>query len=302
VDCLVGRCRAEELRVFPAQLLGRLEQAIGPQVLLPEAVYRAWNVARDGIDRLLQALEALGGARVDELQRRVFAMLLDIVHVHGGALARPRDKRTLARLRNFLCHLAAFPLPQRIAAVQERHALVAQPAQHPPQPHREVAAQVVVDHDLRLRRDPALVHARGEFLDVWKRVPAVLPGLLAGEILVHVQEVRSGNVGLGVGAAPFFGVHEVVANVEDHPLGVGEVLRQLVGRDQHLFHQLSNPASSTCSRFSTRMATMPLATITAIPAHSSGARRSPQTRNVAMAAKTSVEYDSAPTTRVLPVR
>src|ERR1700682_2833015 len=92
VHGLLGRGRAEKLGVFLAQLLGRLEQAIGPQVLLPEAVHRAGNVARDGIDRLLQSLEALGGARVDELQRRIFAMLLDVAYVHGGALAWPRDE------------------------------------------------------------------------------------------------------------------------------------------------------------------------------------------------------------------
>src|ERR1700693_4197481 len=62
VHRLFGRCRAQEFRELAAQLLRSVEAPVGIEVLLPEAVHGAWDVTRDRIDRLLQALEALGGA------------------------------------------------------------------------------------------------------------------------------------------------------------------------------------------------------------------------------------------------
>ena len=50
------------------------------------------------------------------------------------------------------------------------------------------------------------------------------------------------------------------------------------------------------------MAMMPLSTMTAMPAHSSGAGCSLHMMSVAAVAKRIVEYERAPTTSVLPVR
>src|SRR3954462_11365005 len=61
-----------DLLEFLLQLRRRLEGAVRADVLVAEAVPRAGNVARDPVDRLLLAAEALGGARIEK--QRVVAL------------------------------------------------------------------------------------------------------------------------------------------------------------------------------------------------------------------------------------
>src|SRR5258706_15953414 len=67
---MVNRVRrgvaAEQCVELAAQRRGRLEGAVGAEVVLEEAVQRARDVAGDGIERLPLAAEALCGAGVDE--------------------------------------------------------------------------------------------------------------------------------------------------------------------------------------------------------------------------------------------
>jgi len=56
-------------------------------------------------------------------------------------------------------------------------------------------------------------------------MPAVAPGLGRGQIVVEMQKARAGNVRLRVFSAAAPGPSEIVPAVEDHPVGVGEMLR-----------------------------------------------------------------------------
>src|SRR2546430_456141 len=132
---------SEQLAELRAQLLRRLEAPVRIQVLLPEAVDGAGNVAGDGIDGLHEALETLGGTRVEQLDRGILAETLDEGQVDGPAEMRLRLERALARRRHVLRDRTAFLLPERITAVEEGGVLMAEPAQHPPQAHGEIAAE-----------------------------------------------------------------------------------------------------------------------------------------------------------------
>src|SRR5258708_6962708 len=183
VDRDIGARAGEQLLVLGAQLPRRLEAPVGCEVRLPEPVHRAGDVARDRINRLLLAAETLGGARVDQLERRVLVESLDETHVDGRAGTRMRNEGARTRRGNLPRERPSLLLPKRETAVEERHALVPQPAQHPPQAHGAVAAEVVVRYRLHAGSDTACVHLRGEGGDVRERGAPVLAGLGAGQVL-----------------------------------------------------------------------------------------------------------------------
>ena len=62
-----------------------------------------------------------------------------------------------------------------------------------------------------------------------QRVPAVEPRFRARQIGLHVQKPGPWNVGLLIRTSPEGVVAEVVATVPDHPFGIVEVRRQLLG-------------------------------------------------------------------------
>ena len=274
--CVAARASPMMSRNSVAQLLRRLEEAVGVEVRLPEAVHRARDVARRP-DR---------SAPFTPLKRSALRASMSV------AVGRLRKWSTNAAstvapsigLRDERARSAAAAGPSAIGrpsffhcgncAVEQRHLVVPEPAQHPPQAHRPVAAHVVVDHDLAAGRDAAAVHLLREDVEVGQRMPAVLARLRSGEVVVDVHEVRVGNVALGVDLRSAVRVHQVVARVDHDPVGVVQVPRQLLRRNQHLRHvspriplPRSVPSSPPASRCS------PLATMTAMPAHSSARER-----------------------------
>ena len=126
--------------------------------------------------------------------------------------------------------------PERKAAVEEGGTLVSQPAQHPPEAHREISGEVVVDHDLFPRRHAARIDLRGERFEVGQRMAAVHSSLRPGEVVVHVQEIRARDMSGGVGARPLVRIEQVVARVEYDPVGIIQVGGELFRRYQDLFH------------------------------------------------------------------
>jgi hypothetical protein len=99
------------------------------------------------------------------------------VHVDRFAQVRARHERSLPGRGHVLRYRAALLHPQGIFPVEQRDLFVAQPPQHPPEAHREVAAEVVVYDDLRVGRDAALVDLGCEYTEVRERMAAVVSGL-----------------------------------------------------------------------------------------------------------------------------
>src|SRR5690554_5712812 len=105
--------------------------------------------------------------------------------------------------------------PGAPAAVEHGHAIVADPAQHPPQSRSDRAADIVVGHDLIVGADAAPAEPRGELVGVGQRVATVAPVARAGQIFVQMQEARAGDVALCIGVAPGARVGKIMTAVDD---------------------------------------------------------------------------------------
>src|SRR6187401_2670048 len=130
-------------------------------------------MARDRIDGLVQALEALCRTGVDELEGGVLTEAVDEVDIHRMAEMRAWNEAALLPWRDVRRHRPAFLGPLGIATVEERDLFVAEPAQEPPEAHGEVAPKVVVHHDLLSGREADRIHLRREGVDVGERVAPV---------------------------------------------------------------------------------------------------------------------------------
>jgi hypothetical protein len=109
---------------------------------------------------------------ISELKRAVKVALLD------------RPRRALGKR-------AAFGLPLRQAAVEHRHLVMAEDAEHPPGARRRIEPVAVVDDHVLAVADAHLAHARGEFL---RRRQHVGQGIVGVGDLVDVEEERARDV------------------------------------------------------------------------------------------------------------
>src|SRR5262249_37175577 len=132
---------------------------------------------------------------------------------------------------------AAFGYPLIPTAVQHGDGQVPEPAQQPPQARRNHAALRVIGDDLLAGIDARMTELLREALGIGERVASVLSGLGSGQVLVQVQEARAGNVRLRVLGAPALRGGEIVAAVEDDPVGIvempGECVRSGERREDH---------------------------------------------------------------------
>ena len=100
--------------------------------------------------------------------------------------------------------------------VQQRNAVVAEPAEHPPESARETARIVVVHYHLRTRVDRQPGECRSKRLNWWQRMSSVRSGFFARKIAVNVRVHRPRNVSSGIRTLPGRGVCQVEPAVYDH--------------------------------------------------------------------------------------
>ena len=136
-------------------------------------------MAADRIERFVLAAKAVAGARVDQGKRVAGDIGLHRVGIHHPVAHRARHGwLSITRRRRRRHGAGQWPpllLPLSDAAVEQRDVLVPQPAQQPPQAYGDHAAGVVIDDDLRLRRDAGHPQLVGERLRIGQRMAAVAP-------------------------------------------------------------------------------------------------------------------------------
>src|SRR6266581_2803798 len=149
--------------------------------------------------------------------------------------------------------MAALPAGQ--ATVEGGDVVVTEPAQQPPQPRGEYAAFIIIsDHPGRCG-NTAGGHFRREYDGIGQWVAAVEPGRRARQVAVEMQEQGSGNKRFGMGLCPVIGLPKVMAAVEDPPIRIADVLRQLVRPDQpgpHAGASSSSQAKASSASAKTR--------------------------------------------------
>jgi hypothetical protein len=138
------------------------------------------------------ALEAGGGARVDDLRGLAADQPLHVRHVAHQLGVEPGRKMALATAaRLAVPQRTSLGLPFLEAAVQHADVLMAHGAEHPPHARGRVEAFAVVGHDLHAVADAHLLHAAGEQLRGGEHVRQGRG--LVGDI-VDVEEERARDV------------------------------------------------------------------------------------------------------------
>ena len=223
------RTTAEQRLILGAQRARRLEHAVGGHVEARGSIDRAGNMACHRIHRLDFAAKPLRRAPVDQQQRVTRQACFD-AHRIDGRRDVLHDECGGCRLRSFAGDRATSAHPFRETAVEHRDRFVTEPAQHPPQTRGEHAGVLIVDDDLLRGVDADAAEQLCGGLRRGQRVTSVRAVLRAGQILVDMQERRTGYVRLlkFIGA-PSLRLHQVVAHVEQRKRRIGQSFGQLVG-------------------------------------------------------------------------
>jgi hypothetical protein len=206
-------------------------------------------VAGDGIDRLDLAPVALAGARVEQ-QRRLQLADLDRVtlpYAHPEVAGRLTHRAGLGR--------AAGRAPGAQAAVEHGHVLVAEVPQQPPEPRGAALARPVVRDHARVVAHARAPGSRLERRRLRQRVAAAL-ARLPGQVAIHVEEGRTGDVAFEPEALAGARLAELEAAVDHAQVRLAEPLHELLRPDQRCAHRartFTQPPSSS-SRFRSRTA------------------------------------------------
>jgi hypothetical protein len=174
----------------------------------------------------------LGRARVEHDDLTADELRLQRAGVDVQVRLRPQRVIALREARHGVRQRPPFGAPGGDAAVEHRHRPVANPAQHPPQTRSRCAAGCVVGDDLIAGAQSARAEPGGKGLGCGQRVAAVAPVGCCGQVSIHVRVQRARDVRLGVLRRAELGLGELVAAIEDAPVGILQMLREDLGRDE----------------------------------------------------------------------
>jgi hypothetical protein len=157
----------------------------------------------------------------------------DVVGADHLTRLRQTDAIALVWGRHLGGERSHLPLPLGKAAVEQGNGRVAQPAQQPPHAHGHGAEAIVVDDDLFVHPHPPVIELVGQHVGVGQGVTAGLAGDDGpGQVFVEMNIARPRNVGLRVGAPPSLRISQGEPAVEDDPVRVFEMPRQILGGNQ----------------------------------------------------------------------
>ncbi len=100
---------------------------------------------------------------------------------------------------------------------------MAQPACQPPEPGSELAALRVVGHYLRIVIDTPLAKCLDQIVAARQWVPAVEPGLLAGQLRIDVCKHGARNVSFSIRANPCLRIEQIMPDIDDAPACIVQV-------------------------------------------------------------------------------
>jgi hypothetical protein len=211
----VRRCRADERAERFAQFVRGFEAAFRCQVVFEEVIERAGDMPADGIDRLVLAAIAVGGAGIDQQMVARADAALDRLRVDGHLQRGAGLERALRLCRYGAVERVARGFPRLQAAVEQRDGIVTEPAQQPPQTRGVHAALRIVCNNLLPLVQAEARELRDERGAFGQRMAPVRARLDAGQIAVQMEIVGAGNMSLRVGLFARLGCGEIEAAIED---------------------------------------------------------------------------------------
>ena len=198
------------------QFRGGLETAIAER-LHEWQVDRTRHMARHRVDGLHLATEAFGGTRIEQPARVLVQPLRDLIGADEVARLEARRvgrHRRWHRTRAGLFATDGPPCGQ--AAIEHRHARMAEQLQQPPGAGgRHAAVARVVDDHLVRRPDAPFAQPAGEGLAVGQRMPPFADLRQVRQVSIEIGVHRAGDMAFGVGRAAGVG-----GRVEHHEPGI----------------------------------------------------------------------------------
>src|SRR5262245_47722302 len=230
-DYLLGLPICERLRPTLAQFVRRQEAALSVKIRHEGMVASTGDVARDRVDGLVLACEAVGAARIDQHRRTVCQPRLELLDGHRLVGARVSDKgcRRDARVLGIQRKPGGDPCFQ--STVENRRGLVTQPAQHPPEASGDCAAGIVIGNNLGAPVDAPRAEPACEHIGGGQRMPTRACSNRAGQVLVQMRIAGARDVATAVSLTPGFRFRQVEAAIDDYPRRISEMSRHLGGLD-----------------------------------------------------------------------
>ncbi len=160
-------------------------------------------------------METLAAACIDKDDFLGIEVLGNELNVYPRAIRFAAERRR-RRCRPLFGDGMAGGDPCLPTAVENRHLLVSDPPQHPPQARGVGAAGLVVADDQTGFEDAHATQPVHERVRVGQRMTTVAAAKLPRKILVHMRETGARDVRLGVGRGSEFGIGQFVTAVKDH--------------------------------------------------------------------------------------
>ncbi len=217
-----------------AQGVRGLEARIGGEVVLEEAVQRAWNMAADAVERFVLAAIAVRSACIQQHALVRGQVAFDGLRIHGDR-ERRAGLEVAGRVRGHLLRqrlICRFPCLQ--PAIEERHRVVAEPAQQPPQTRRiHAAVRVIRDHLLTLLQAERRKRI-DESLPLGQRMSPVGAGFRSRQVAIEMQVARLRQMSRAIGFFAGIGIDEIEPAIRDEHAArrSGNTFGEIGGGDQ----------------------------------------------------------------------
>jgi hypothetical protein len=184
-------------------------------------------VAGDGVERLELAAEAAIRAGVENELLAGLRRMQDVVSRNDLGRFGQTGAGAFVGCGDGVIDRALLARPFGVAAIQQGHAGVAEPAQHPPQPSGHGAIAVVVHHHLLVDADAPVAELFGQHARIGQRMAAGFFTNGCGEVVVQMHVACTRDVCFLVGLSTRPGIGEGEAAVQNDPVGIVQVCGQV---------------------------------------------------------------------------
>ena len=227
----------KQFEKFTPQLRCGPEPAVGIEVIAKKPVACARDMPAHRIDCLVFPAKTIRATRIDHDQFRRGNIGQHIIGGHHPITLlnfknSRQDNRNIPRQRTPLLD------PAIEATIKHRDVIVTEPAQHPPQTPRNHAFGIIISNNLSSAGNSDSTEFRCQDLRVGQRMAAIASAHRPGKIAIEMHEKRTGQMPLGVHALAVAHIGKLVPTINDSPVRIVEMRRQLFTGNKRMRHHV----------------------------------------------------------------